>query len=233
MAFQLTEVVPWGRYFEEYVAMFMLSEKDLQGSILGCADGPASFNCELTKKGGNVVSVDPLYAFSVSQIRDRIEENFDEVMVQTFKNMEEFVWEQIPSVEALGRARMAAMHRFLSDYDCGKSEGRYCPESLPLLSFADNRFNLALCSHFLFFYSDGLDLQFHIKAIDEMCRVASEVRISPLLQLGSRPSPHAPMVVSYFKNAGYDVEILRVPYAFQRGGNKMLQIRRAEPQNSG
>jgi len=233
MAFQLTEVVPWGRSFEEYVAMFRLSEKDLRGSILGCADGPASFNGELTERGGNVVSVDPLYAFSVSQIRDRIEETFDEVMAQTFKNMEEFVWERIPSVEALGRVRMAAMNRFLSDYDRGKSEGRYRPESLPLLSFADNRFNLALCSHFLFLYSDGLDLQFHIKAIGEMCRVAGEVRIFPLLQLGSRPSPHVPMVVSYFRNDGYNVKILRVPYEFQRGGNEMLQIMRVEPQNSG
>ena len=63
MPFQLQEVVPWGRSFEEYRNMFDLSDQDLKGRILGCGDGPASFNAELTKKGGKVVSVDPLLAF--------------------------------------------------------------------------------------------------------------------------------------------------------------------------
>jgi len=53
MAFELTHAVPWGRSFDEYVAMFALSDDDLQRRLLGCADGPASFNCELTRRGGN------------------------------------------------------------------------------------------------------------------------------------------------------------------------------------
>ncbi|MCI5142695.1 MAG: SAM-dependent methyltransferase, partial [Candidatus Electrothrix sp. ATG1] len=43
MTFQLKEIVPWGRSFQEYVAMFALSEDDLGKRILGCGDGPASF----------------------------------------------------------------------------------------------------------------------------------------------------------------------------------------------
>ena len=68
MAYQLKEVVPWGKSLEEYVAMFALSEDDLAKRILGCGDGPASFNAELTKRGGTVVSIDPLYGYDVDDI---------------------------------------------------------------------------------------------------------------------------------------------------------------------
>ena len=44
MAFTLENVVPWGRNLEEYTRMFELSDPDLDGRILGCAVGPASFN---------------------------------------------------------------------------------------------------------------------------------------------------------------------------------------------
>lgn len=229
MAFQLTDIVPWGRSLDEYVAMFALSEQDLGGPILGCGDGPASFNCELTARGGSVVSVDPLYDFPAGRIRERIAETFEEIMAQVRRNMEAFVWKDIASIEELGRIRMAAMRRFLSDYDQGRSAGRYLPESLPLLSFSDNTFNLALCSHFLFLYSDKLDLQFHIESIREMCRVAAEARIFPLLRLDARPCPFVPVIVSHFKQAGYHADVMHVPYEFQRGGNEMLRIRRAGP----
>jgi hypothetical protein len=35
MAFTLDSVVPWGRSFEEYVAMFALTDGDLSCRILG------------------------------------------------------------------------------------------------------------------------------------------------------------------------------------------------------
>jgi hypothetical protein len=46
---ELSKVVPWGRTFKEYKKMFSLSESDLKKTILGCGDGPACFNAELTK----------------------------------------------------------------------------------------------------------------------------------------------------------------------------------------
>jgi hypothetical protein len=59
--FILDQVVPWGRSFEEYRRRFALNEADLQVRILGCADGPASFNAESTRRGTRVISIDPLY----------------------------------------------------------------------------------------------------------------------------------------------------------------------------
>ena len=61
--FTLDKVVPWGRSFDEYCRMFLLTDQDLAGRIVGCADGPASFNAEATRLGTRVVSCDPIYAF--------------------------------------------------------------------------------------------------------------------------------------------------------------------------
>lgn len=205
--------------------MFALSNADLEQRILGCSDGPANFNARLTQQGGRVVSVDPLYTHDAEFIRARIRETFDVVLQQTRENQDEFVWDHIPDPDALGRIRMEAMDGFLADYETGRSEQRYRAQSLPELDLADNTFDLALCSHFLFLYSQQLELDFHINAINELCRVATEVRIFPLLQLGATPSPHVDPVCQHLKKTGFTVTQERVPYEFQRGGNQMLRIR--------
>ena len=225
MSFGLDQIVPWGRSYDEYVSMFSLTKDDLNHNILGCADGPSSFNCGLTKRGGHIISADPLYRYTQEQIAQRIKDTRNEVLDQTRKNEHEFMWSTIRSVEELGRIRMSAMEEFLGDYEEGQKEGRYIPESLPSLPFADKQFQLALCSHFLFLYSGHLDLDFHLDSIHEMCRVACEVRIFPLLQLGTQPSPHVGPVIKDMEGFGYRTEIVEVEYEFQRGGNKMLKIR--------
>ena len=64
-----------------------------------------------------------------------------------------------------------------------------------------------------------------MKAVQDLCRVAREVRIFPLLALGSRPSPYVDTIVEAARNSGCDVSIEMVPYEFQRGGNQMMRIR--------
>jgi len=226
MSFALNQIIPWGRSYEEYVSMFSLSKNDLNLYFLGCADGPSSFNCGLTERGGQIISVDPLYRYTKEQIAQRIKNTRKEVLDQTQKNEHEFVWTTIHSLEELGQIRISAMQGFLDDYEGGLNEGRYVPESLPSLSFVDKQFQLALCSHFLFLYSEHLNLDFHINSVHEMCRVAHEVRIFPLLKLGSTPSPYVEPVIKNIEGMGYRAEIMEVGYEFQRGGNMMLKIRR-------
>jgi SAM-dependent methyltransferase len=224
MSFTLDQVVPWGRSFDEYVAMFALTQGDLGRRILGCGDGPASFNAGLTKRGGRVVSVDPLYRFSQEDIRARIRRTYAEVIEQTRKNEHEFIWTSIRSVEELGRLRMAAMEEFLSDYPSGVAERRYVDGELPHLPFAEGAFDLAVCSHLLFLYSEHLSEDFHVASIEELCRVAGEARIFPLLELGSRRSRHVEAVAARLIADGYGVAVSAVPYEFQRGGNRMMRV---------
>ena len=222
--FTLDNVVPWGRSFEEYRQMFALSDADLGLRTLGCADGPASFNAGATRRGGAVVSADPLYRWDAAEIRGRIDATRERILDEARRNAAQFVWASIRSVEELGRVRTAAMEDFLDDYPDGKAEGRYVDAALPELPFGDASFGLALCSHFLFLYSRQHDTAFHRAAILEMCRVAGEARVFPLLALDGGRSPHLDPVAADLRGSGYHVSIEPVPYEFQRGGNEMLRV---------
>lgn len=223
--FTLASVVPWGRSYGEYVRMFALTEGDLAGRILGSGDGPASFNAEASSRGTRVVSFDPLYQFSAAQIRRRVDETAVEVLEQARRNADEFVWDEtIPDVEALKRLRLSAMATFLDDFEAGLTEGRYVDAALPSLPFADGAFDLALCSHFLFLYSQQFDAAFHLQSMRELCRVAREVRVFPLLALGAQPSPHLTAVTTALEADGFRSVVEPVPYEFQRGGNQMLRV---------
>src|SRR5574340_180349 len=174
MAFKYKDIVPWGRSYDEYLRMFDLRESELKLRILGCGDGPASFNSECNKRGGHVTSADPLYNLTKEEMQQRISETYENVLGQTEKNREKFKWDIIKSVEELGRIRMEAMTIFLDSYEQGKKEGRYIPSSLPDLPFRDREFDIALSSHFLFLYTDNLSYDFHLQSIREMLRVARE-----------------------------------------------------------
>jgi hypothetical protein len=226
--FTLDQVVPWGRSYEEYASMFSLTGSDMAGRILGCGDGPASFNAEATRRGIKVVSCDPIYTFNKADIKARIVATYEQVIDQTKHNQNEFVWEAITSVEELGQVRMAAMEAFLDDYPAGLVEGRYLNFELPSLPFPDGEFDLALCSHFLFLYSRQLDEAFHDASLLELCRVAKEVRVFPLLALGGTISPHLERSIEMLHAAGHQVSIQQVNYEFQRGASEMLRIQSAD-----
>jgi hypothetical protein len=223
--FTLDQVAPWGRSFEEYRRMFALTEGDLCLRMLGCGDGPAGFNAEATRRGADVISCDPIYRFDADDICERIAVTYERILEQTRQNADEFVWNSIRSIYELGEVRMAAMRDFLKDYPMGKAHGRYVEGELPALPFADSSFDLALCSHLLFLYSTQLGEVFHRTSIRELCRIAREVRIFPLLALGGQRSPFVDRSVEMLRGTGFAASIEEVPYEFQRGGNQMLRIR--------
>lgn len=123
---------------------------------------------------------------------------------------------------------MAAMQAFLDDYPAGLVDGRYVDAKLPSLPFPNDDLDLALCSHFLFLYSQYLDDAFHRSSLLELCRVAKEVRVFPLLALGGAISPHLDGSVEMLRSAGYHVSIQRVSYEFQRGAFEMMRIQHAD-----
>jgi hypothetical protein len=223
---KLEEVVPWGRNFAEYQSMFNLSATDLNAKILGCGDGPASFNAEMTELGHSVVSIDPVYQFSAEQIEQQVRATYEPVISQVKENPDRYIWQNFRDADELGKARLVAMEKFLSDYESGKMAGRYLDRSLPTLEFADDQFDLCLCSHLLFLYSEQLSLKLHVAAIHELLRIAPEVRIFPLLKLDCEPSPYLEVVMKELANKGYNAQVQSVAYEFQKGGNQMLSISR-------
>lgn len=228
MGLKLEKVIPWGRSLTEYVKMFHLTPNDLHLRILDCAGGPASFNAEMTYQGYSVISCDPIYQFSADEIAQRIQETYPTVIEGVKAAQEYYVWQDIQSPEQLGQIRMIAMQRFLEDLPLGIQQERYVRAELPKLPFECDRFDLALCSHFLFTYSDLLSQDFHLASIRELCRVAAEVRIFPLLNISGESSLLLPFILKELAAQGYNLEIKQVPYEFQRGGNQLLQVWRTK-----
>lgn len=225
MGLKLDKVIPWGRSFEEYVRMFDLTPTDRQTSILDCAGGPASFNAVMYQQGHPVISCDPIYQFTAAEISQRIRQTYSTVIEGVRASLDRYVWQDIHSPEHLGALRMAAMDEFLADLPQGVAQGRYQVAQLPDLPFADRTFDLALCSHFLFTYSDLLSAEFHWQSICELCRVASQVRIFPLLNLEGRVSPYLERTMRKLQEEGYRATIAPVAYEFQKSGDRMLEIR--------
>ena len=223
MSVILDRVVPWGRSRREYELMFALSPADLRKRILGCGDGPASFNAEASAAGVSVVSIDPLYELCGLEIRRRFEATVEEVIQQVIASPDDWTWSFHRDPDDLRRNRRAVMDAFLADYDRGRREGRYLVAKLPHLPFADGSFDLAVCSHLLFLYSDLLSQEFHIRSVLELCRVAREVRIFPLLTLARQFSPHIEPVRRALAEVGVDSKIESVEYELQKGGNQMLR----------
>ncbi|MEB3336657.1 MAG: SAM-dependent methyltransferase [Leptolyngbyaceae bacterium] len=224
MGLKLESVVPWGRSLKEYICMFALTPTDLQSRILDCAGGPASFNAEMIQQGYSVISCDPIYQFTVSDIAQRIQQTYPVIVEGVTTHQEKYVWQEIKSPTELGQVRMNAMTQFLDDFPLGLEQGRYRTASLPVLDFQPRQFDLALCSHFLFTYSEHLSYDFHREAIATLCQVATEVRIFPLLTLSGEISPYLQPLIEHLTKQGYLVTIQSVLYEFQKGGNQMLQI---------
>lgn len=221
---QLSQVVPWGRNFNEYCAMFNLTDRDLNKNILGCGDGPASFNAELTRRGGQIISVDPIYAFDQADLKNRIALAYNDVLAHVNAHQDQFNWTQFESPEQLGKCRIAAMQDFLKDYPNGRSQSRYLAQALPDLTFTDQYFDLALCSHFLFLYTAHFDLDFHRRSIKNLLRVSNEIRIYPLLDLSGTPSPFVDTLLHELEQENHMVELHKVKYEFQKGATSMLVI---------
>jgi ubiquinone/menaquinone biosynthesis C-methylase UbiE len=143
-------------------------------------------------------------------------------MAKMRQGADSYIWESLSSVEQLGEVRMKAMSRFLSDFDAGCQQGRYVSASLPTLPFPDSGFDLALCSHYLFLYSDHVDGPAHLASIRELCRVATEVRIFPVVSLDGKVSKHLDQVMTALSADGIDVFLQPVSYRFQKGATEML-----------
>ncbi len=226
---RLEDVVPFGRGLAEYKRMFGLTEADLGLRLLDVAAGPAGFTAEATARGGNATAADPIYLYSRADLGRRIHETLDLVIEKTRAARDAYLWIEVRDPDELRERRLAAMERFLADYDAGIAAGRYVAASLPSLPFDDDTFDLALCSHFLFSYSEHRNRDFHLASVREMLRVAREVRIFPLVQTHGEPSPHVAPVVEAAESLGAVAERLPTRYRMQPTAADFLRIFRPLP----
>ncbi len=225
METRVESIMLWGHSLDEYIQMFDLTEADLSKSILDCTAAAGSFNTEMTKKGHNVISCDGMYDRSADDLRSELTQAHHKLLAEIKDNEHKFRWQRVQSPEALAKAWEQSADQFLADYEAGRKEGRYVQAKPPQLGFKDHQFDLALCSHFLFnkYFHKDID-QFLFDAVVELCRVAHEVRIFPLLDVKGEISKMIGPLMLHLQQNDYGVEIREVKYEFQKGGNAMMRV---------
>lgn len=216
-------VAPWGRGAAEYEAFFMLSDVPASARILDCGSGPASFAAEWGHQGRFVVAADPIYRRSGSDIAADFEPTAARILAGVRKARARFRWDYYGTPEAIIERRRNVLAAFIADFQASTPARRYVAASLPELPFQSESFDLVLCSHLLFLYSDELDLDMHLASLQEMLRVGREVRIFPLLDMDGRPSEHLEASIRALRVSAH-VDLLPVPFEFRLGDSRMLRL---------
>lgn len=214
------------RSFDEYRAMFALTDADLRGRVLDCPGGGASFTAAARARGADAFTVDPVYASPPRELVARLDAELARGSAWATANAERYVWgfHGDPAAHARLRAESAA---FFARHLAERPE-HHVAAALPHLPFADGAVDLVLSSHLLFTYADRLDAGFHVAALREMARVGTEVRVYPLVDQAGRALPDLlASVVAELGGAGVQVRVQDVPYEFQRGARSMLRLRSA------
>ncbi|NNH68744.1 methyltransferase domain-containing protein [Nocardia uniformis] len=205
----------------EYRAMFDLSERDMAGRILDCCSGGSSFAAET---GDQVLAVDLAYALGPEAVAERVRMAIREGDDMIDAHADQFEWTWYGDIANRRAMRRAASERFIADLTARPD--RYIAGALPDLPVATGQFDLVLCSHLLFTWSDRFDEDFHRRALAELIRVARrEVRIYPLvLQATGEPVEFLDRLRADLDADGHRTELREVAYRFQRGAHHMLRI---------
>lgn len=221
-------VVFFGRTFRDYLQFFAFEEEELQGRrILDVAAGPASFTAEAIRKRFNVTATDPLYDRSFAAIQSNTQMDFETVVTKTEQHQEKFDFKAFGDFAGFVQARKEATEGFLADYTAGRAQGRYIMGALPELPFEANAFDIALCGHFLFLYASRFDFEFHFEALKEMCRVAREVRVYPIVTMrDGKRFPQLDLLLRKLEMLGIETEIRNIDYEFLKGSHQMLVLKR-------
>lgn len=214
------------RSYEEYRSMFDLADGDLDGGVVDVSAGGSSFVAECGRRGLWALAVDPVYAEPLGSLAEAVRAAVTHGHDIIAANPDRFVWSYYGDIEQHRRVRERAGATFLADRET--PAGRYVAGSLPHLPLRDRTFDLVVCSHLLFTWSDRFDAGWHRAALRELVRVARrEVRIFPLVTAGTGEAVgFLPDVVAHVQADGVRAEFRRVPYEFQRGADTMLVLAR-------
>ncbi len=222
----LKDIVLIGRTFNEYYKMFDLGnivpEKE---NILDVASGVSSFSATANTKGYHVIASDCIYCFKPEEIKNKCEEDINNVMLKMHDIQELYKWEYFSNINELIDQRRLAYHLFLNDFKKNRESTYYYTE-YPNSLFDDKQFSISLVSHFLFMYDEILGYDFHKNTIMELIRVTQkEIRIFPLVNLSSKKSKFVKRLMEDDTFDHCEMSIRKVDYEFVKNGNEMLVIK--------
>jgi hypothetical protein len=218
----ITPLIPcWVHSLSDYRRMFDLQDQDLKRATLDYPASVSSFNAEMHALGFNqIVSADPQYDLKPLDMSKYVDQIIQQLAAQLNKYTNRIQPEKGKTLEDILNAWNYYAKLFASDYSVGKTQGRYQLAHLPRLPFEDFQFELALCPDLLLRETHASPDQVMI----ELCRVAHEVRIFPLLdEHGEISSTLGPAMLA-LQNKNYGIEVREVPYKLLKGNNAMLRV---------
>lgn len=212
----------WIYDFSDYQQMYDLSESDLSKSLLDFSAGIASFNAEATQRGCSVISVDPNYGLPEEKMRLFAEAFLGDTASYLKDEPARLQDASSHNIQHVIERWRETEKKFIQDYADDTQKKRYQIMQLPHLPYATHQFDIALCTNFIFHHSLSSDeVQMVVR---ELCRVASEVRIFPLLSWSGKTSDALGPLMLLLQKNNYGVEVRQVPYQTLKGGNAMLRI---------
>lgn len=225
----LSSVSFFGRSLTEYAQCLALDVAALRGrDVLDVGAGPSSFVAEACARKIDAVGVDPLYGSAAGTLATHVQRAGARMAAQIRSKPRAFRCRPFPTFAEAEADRRAAAQRFLGDYATHFMHGRYVGGSLPRLPFFDGTFDVVLCAHLLFVYSESFDFDWHLAACRELVRVsADEARIHPLCGPDGRPYAGLARLRRELKAEGIVSDISGVGGEFFAGGNTMLVLRRS------
>lgn len=167
----------------EYQILFDLTPDNLTQKII---DFPAGLN-SFTAENKNVVACDEIYDASLKREK-RAKAILEDVQLSN---------------------RNQILEKFNADFEKGLTENRYVQGMLPKLPFKDHQFDLMLCS--FSFFEKKAHLEDYWRMLIEMLRVATEIRIYPILNDKNSSEVLGPLMLKLQAN-GFGVEIRSVKF---------------------
>lgn len=221
----INRIVFIGRTFEEYIKMFDLSPENLENmKVLDCAGGACSFTAHANKLGIDSTSCDIAYYHEVVDLEQKGLEDIEHTIEHMEKASGNYVWEYFSSIDALKEERSRALKDCVQDMR--ENPQHYQAVTLPVLPFENKQFDMTVCAHLLFMYSDRLDYQFHLNSLKELIRVTKgEIRIFPLTDLYGKKYDQLSQLMNDLKEHVCSIEEVKVSYEFQKNANHMLVIK--------
>lgn len=218
----------YGRSLAEYEKIYQIDRSELKGlTILDCASGPATFSAELRAIGGNVTAVDPQYKNNNETLREKGERDIDHIIERMIAAPGSYTFNHFSNWEEIRQTRRRTLHQFCDDFALHQPQGHYLHGALPELPFADNHFDIVLCSHLLFTYSKQLSFEFHRASIWELLRVSrKELRLFPINDLQGKRHPDFEELLKELAQANVETEISRSPFDSIQGMNELLVLRK-------
>ncbi|MEU6586861.1 hypothetical protein [Nocardia sp. NPDC046763] len=220
------------RDFDEYIAMFDLSEADLSTApILDCPGGASDFACVARSRGARVTSVDPIYAWPPQELSAVVTAEIERGVRRSATAPELYDFSWAGGVERYIARRQRAAQSFLTDFIAERDGGgstNYVAGSLPSLGFPDRSFGLALVPNLLFAYSNLFDRSWHRASVRELIRVADEVRIHPITDTAGSPYGQLDVLRDELAADGISTRIAHVPCRLRRGTEETLVCLRGD-----